>query len=112
MVCAAVAVSVSASHVEKVEQVSIRPFWLDNAPELVDIVHIIEQTIQELQSQGTIVTEEGDMYNQPQWIVEGMFSRNFKYQESLGERRAIEMAHHISFSSRNLLIKELGISVK
>lgn len=112
MVCAAVAVSVSASHIEKVEQISIRPFWLEAAPEIVDIVHIIEETIQELQSEGTIVTEQGDMYNQPQWLVEGMFSRGFKYQESLGERRAIELAHHISFSSRNLLLKELKISAE
>jgi hypothetical protein len=49
------------------------------------------------------------MYNQPLWVPESMFSQAFKYQESMAERRAIELAHHISLSARNLLIKELNI---
>jgi hypothetical protein len=55
------------------------------------------------------VAEKGDMYNKPLWMPESMFSRAFKYQESIAERRAIELVHHISLSARNLLINELQI---
>ena len=55
------------------------------------------------------MTEKEDMYNEPQWVPDSMFSLKFKYQESMGERRAIELAHHISLSARNLLLTELNI---
>ncbi|MFP4654796.1 MAG: DUF2209 domain-containing protein [Methanohalobium sp.] len=110
MVCAAVAVVSSADHVEKVNQVKIKPFWMDTAPQVTDVVRIIEETVKEIEVEGTIITEKGDMYNKPEWVVTSMFSRNFKYQESLSERLAIEIAHHISLSARNLLIEELNIS--
>lgn len=109
MVCAAVALTVSADHLEKVKQVKILPIWLKRAPGLLDIVQLIEDTANQLSFEGTIVAEKGDMYNQPLWVPESMFSRVFKYQESMAERRAIELAHHISLSARNLLIKELNI---
>lgn len=110
MVCAAVSVVSSADHVEKVNQVKIKPFWMDSAPQVTDVVRIIEDTVKEIKYDGTIVAEKGDMYNKPEWVATSMFSRNFKYQESLSERLAIEMAHHISLSARNLLIQELDIS--
>ncbi|KKG11238.1 MULTISPECIES: DUF2209 domain-containing protein [unclassified Methanosarcina] len=109
MVCAAAALTVSADHIEKVKQVKILPFWLKRAPGLLDVVQLIEDTANQLSFEGTIVTEKGDMYNQPPWVPESMFSRAFKYQESIAERRAIELAHHISLSARNLLLKELNI---
>ena len=109
MVCAAAALTVSADHIEKVKQVKILPVWLNKAPVLLDVVQLIENTADQLSFEGTIVAEKGDMYNQPLWVPESMFSGAFKYQESLAERRAIELAHHISLSARNLLIKELVI---
>ncbi|NLO30704.1 MAG: DUF2209 domain-containing protein, partial [Methanosarcina mazei] len=109
MVCAAAALTVSADHIEKVKQVKILPVWLKKAPGLLDIVQLIEDTTDQLSFEGTIVAEKGDMYNQPLWVPESMFSQAFKYQESMAERRAIELAHHISLSARNLLIKELNI---
>lgn len=108
MVCAAVAVNVSASHIESVSQIAIKPFLTASAPSVVDVVSIIETTVAEISYPGTIVVEHGDMYNQPEWLSKNMFSRDFKYQESLSERLAIEFAHHVSLSSRNLLMKELG----
>jgi len=106
MVCAAVAVTVSADHIEKINQIAIKPFRMESAPEVTDIARIIEDTAKEIEFEGMIVTEQGEMYNRPQWIAASMFSRDFKYQESLGERRAIELAHHVSLSARNVLIKE------
>jgi hypothetical protein len=70
------------------------------------VVKMIEETVAGLDFTGTIVTEAGDMYNKPQWLINSMFREDFKYQESLSERRCIEIAHHVSLSSRNLLLKE------
>jgi hypothetical protein len=109
MVCAAVALTVSANHTEKVKQIKIQPLWLKRDPSLLDIVQLIEDTSDQLSFEGTIVTEKGDMYNRPIWVLESMFSKPFKFQESIAERRGIELAHHISLSARNLLINELKI---
>lgn len=109
MVCAAVAASITADHVEKVNQIAIRSFRSRSAPDIPYVVKMIEDTVSELRFSGTIVTEAGDMYNKPQWLIDSMFSDDFKYQESLSERRCIEIAHHVSLSSRKLLLKELGI---
>jgi hypothetical protein len=106
MVCAAVAASVTADHVEKVNQINIRVFKNKDAPDIPMVVKMIEETVAGLNFSGTIVTEAGDMYNKPQWIINNMFREDFKYQESLSERRCIEIAHHVSLSSRNLLLKE------
>lgn len=110
MVCAAVSVTVSSDHIEKINQITIIPFWMDSAPEITDIVQIIEDTVRQIEFKGTIIAEQGDLYNRPEKIAASMFSRDFKYQESLGERRAIELAHHVSLSARNVLIKKDGIS--
>lgn len=109
MVCAAAALKVSASHIEKVKQIKIQSFWIKRDPTLLDIVQLIEDTADQLSFEGTIVAERGDIYNKPLWVPEVMFCRAFKYQESIAERRAIELVHHISLSVRNLLINKLEI---
>ncbi|TQD27586.1 DUF2209 domain-containing protein [Methanolobus vulcani] len=109
MVCAAVAASVTADHIEKVNQIVLRSFRSKSAPDVPFVVKMVETTVSELQFGGTIVTEAGDFYNKPQWLINSMFTQDIKYQESLSERRCIEIAHHASLSSRKLLLKELGI---
>jgi hypothetical protein len=109
MVCAAVAASVTADHIEKINQITLRSFRSKSAPDVQFVVKMVETTVSELKSDGTIVTEAGDFYNKPQWLIDSMFTRDFKYQESLSERRCIEIAHHASLSSRKLLLKELDI---
>jgi hypothetical protein len=109
MVCAAVAASVTADHLEKINQVSIRSFRSESAPDVSAVVSIMEETVAEIRFGGTIITEPGDMYNKPQWLIDSMFSGNFKYEESLSERLCMQLAHHISLSARRLLLKELEI---
>jgi hypothetical protein len=109
MVCAAVAASVTADHLEKIKQVSIRSFRSESAPDVSAVVSIMEETVAEIRFGGTIITEPGDMYNKPQWLIDSMFSGNFKYEESLSERLCMQLAHHISISARRLLLKELEI---
>ncbi|MEZ5335504.1 MAG: DUF2209 domain-containing protein, partial [Methanolobus sp.] len=109
MVCAAVAASVTADHLEKVHQIAIRSFRNNSAPDVQYVIKMVEDTVSELKFKGTIVMEAGDMYNKPQWLISSMFVQDFKYQESLSERRCIEIAHHVSLSSRKLLLKGLDI---
>ncbi|TGC11392.1 DUF2209 domain-containing protein [Methanolobus halotolerans] len=109
MVCAAVAASVTADHVEKVKQINIRYFRKNSAPDVQMVVSMMEDTVSEMNFDGTVITEPGDMYNRPQWLIDSMFTMDFKYEESLSERRCMEIAHHVSLSARKLLLKELDI---
>ncbi|RXG34671.1 DUF2209 domain-containing protein [Methanohalophilus sp. WG1-DM] len=103
MVCAAVSLSVSGGHVKQIHGVNIKPFVSDNPPEVVDVVQMIERTVEGMGGV-IIVAEEGDLFNQPEWLSNSMFTASFKYPESLSERMGVEIAHHISLSSRNLLL--------
>lgn len=109
MVCAAVAASVTADHLEKVKQISVRSFRSSSPPDVQYVIKMVEDTISEIKFEGAIVMEAGDLYNKPCWLIDSMFAHDFKYQESLSERRCIEIAHHVSLSSRKLLLKELGL---
>lgn len=52
---------------------------------------------------GVLVSERGEFYGYPEWRVEAALGRKFKYAESIGERRAIEVAHHVSLAVHRLL---------
>ena len=52
---------------------------------------------------GVLVCERGEFYGSPAWQVEAALGRKFKYAESIGERRAIEVAHHASLAVHRLL---------
>ncbi len=106
MVCAAVAASVTPNRIEKVNQVNIRSFRSVKPPDINMVVEMMETTISELDHGGTIVTEPGDMFNKPLWLVRSMFTVDFKYEESLGERLCMEFAHHVSISARRFLLRE------
>jgi len=49
------------------------------------------------------VTEPGEFYNYPGWRVEAILGRKFKYAESVGERKAIDVAHHVSLAVHRML---------
>jgi hypothetical protein len=53
--------------------------------------------------EGVLVTERGEFYGLPDLRVEAELGRKFKYAESIGERRAIEVAHHVSLAVHRLL---------
>ncbi|RQD79896.1 DUF2209 domain-containing protein [Methanosalsum natronophilum] len=106
LVCAAVAVSISPNHIERVHHVNTKYFVREKSLEIMDVVHLMEETVNNIDTWGTIVAEMGDLYNKPVDMVSKMFNRNFKYQESISERLAIQFAHHISHSSRKLLLNK------
>ncbi len=103
MVCAAVSARISPECVEKIYHVRLKPCVTETL-DLNIIVDLISVTSQCLR--GTVIAEKGDMYNLDAWKVNSILGRSFKYPESLGERNAVELAHHISFAGRELIIEQ------
>ena len=99
LVCAAVSATISPFSVQRIEDMRIL------AQESEDIsVDVIVEVIQKAAArfEGIIVTE-GEFYNYPEWRVEAILGRKFKYGESAGERKEIEIAHYASLAASRLL---------
>jgi Uncharacterized protein conserved in archaea len=111
MVCAAVSLEITPASLEKINEINTESFLFQKSAELVDIVRIIENTAAKIKSKGTIVVERGDLFNTDEQLIQSMFSQEIRYQESIGDRKAIELAHHVSLSTRNLLLKETGQNI-
>ena len=103
MVCAVVSARISPECIEKIYAVRLRP-KVTEALNLNEVVDLISESI--LCLPGTVVAEKGDLYNLDAWKVESILGRGFKHPESLGERIAIELAHHISLAGRKLVIED------
>lgn len=102
-VCVAISAMVSPLNVQRIEDMRI----IRESPEKVDIdavIDIIEKACTGYE--GVVIAERGDLYNYPEWRAEAMLGRKIKYAESIGERKAIEMAHHVSLAVHRML-KEL-----
>ncbi len=103
MVCCAVSARISPEYIEKVNFVRLVPEIAD-AINLSTITDLIQSSIINLP--GVVVAEQGDLYNVDAWRISSILGREVKYPESLGERSALEMAHHVSLAGRKLLRSE------
>jgi hypothetical protein len=101
MVCAVVSARISPNFIEKIHSVRLVP-RVARALDLIVVSDFIGDACMCLP--GTIVAESGDFYNQEIWRVKSILGRDFKYPETIAERTAIEMAHHISVAGRKLII--------
>jgi hypothetical protein len=101
MVCAVVSARVSPNFIEKINSVRLTPREA-GALDLNVVADFICEACMCLP--GTIVAESGDFYNQEIWRVRSILGRDFIYPETIAERTAIEMAHHISVAGRRLII--------
>lgn len=99
-VCVAVSALVSPLNVQRIEDMRI----VRETPETVDIDTVVDIINKACTGyDGVIIAEAGDLYNYPEWRAEAMLGRKLKYAESIGERKAIETAHHISLAVHRLL---------
>lgn len=108
MVCAAVAVTITPGGLSEVTGASAEAFVQRQAPDARDVVRMIEKTVLGLKKEanrGVIILERGDMFNMDERECRAMFTRDVRYQSSIGERRAIDIAHHMSLSTHHLLNK-------
>ncbi|HEY3422358.1 MAG TPA: DUF2209 family protein [Methanocellaceae archaeon] len=99
LVCAAVYATISPFTVQRIEDMKIVKQEPDDISVEV-IAGIIQKTAARFE--GILVTE-GEFYNYPEWRVEAIMGRKFKYAESVGERKALEIAHHVSLAAHRLL---------
>jgi hypothetical protein len=102
MVCASVAARISPEGVEGIRRMRLVPLVAESV-DLEVVIGLVEESIRGLS--GVVLAERGDLYNLARWRVESILGREFKYPESRGERRAMEVAHHASFAGRRLVLK-------
>jgi hypothetical protein len=101
MVCAVVSARISPNFIEKIYSVRQIP----RVTKMLDINIILDFLSEACMClPGTIVAESGDLYNMEIWRVKSILGRDFKYPETIAERTAVEMAHHISVAGRRLII--------
>ena len=112
MVCAAVSLEITPTSVEKINEINTEAFLMQKSPELADVVGMIEKTVEKIKKKGPVVIERGDLFNMDETLSKSMFTREIRYLESIGDRKAIEFAHHVSLSTRNLLLRETGIDIR
>ncbi|MDR2944095.1 MAG: DUF2209 domain-containing protein [Methanosarcinales archaeon] len=111
MVCAAASLEITPASLEKVNEITSDAFLFGKPPELPDIVRIIETTTSKIKKKGPLITERGELFNLDENLSKALFSQEIRYQESIGERKAIELVHYVSLSTRNLLLRETGMNI-
>ena len=100
LVCVALAAELSPLNIQRIDDMKVVRRTEDDVSFEV-IASIISAT--SARFEGVLVTERGEFYGFPEWRVEAALGRKFKYAESIGERRAIEVAHHVSLAVHRLL---------
>jgi hypothetical protein len=102
MVSASVAARISPEGIERTRRIRLVPRVADSV-DMVVVIDLMEESVRGLN--GVVLAERGDLYNLERWRVESILGRGFKYPESRGERRAMELAHHASFAGRRLALR-------
>jgi len=115
MVCAAVAVELKADAVDAVESMEFDVLDTEREPTFEVVVDNVSRAVSRVGADlgpdgATVVAEEGEFYNRPDWIVEGALGTEFKYVETIGERKAVDIAHHAAYAARNLTLRNEGKS--
>jgi hypothetical protein len=100
LVCVAVSATLSPFDIEKIDDMKISREIADDVS-TDTIADLVKRTCARFR--GPIITEPGEFYNYPEWRVEAILGRKFKYAESVGERKAIEVAHHVSLAAHRML---------
>ena len=97
MVSASVEARISPEGIERARGMRLVPL-VAGSVDMEVVIGLIEESV--LGLSGVVIAERGDLYNLARWRVESILGREFKYPESRGERRAMELAHHASFAGR------------
>jgi hypothetical protein len=100
LVCVALSAELSPLNIQRIDDMKIVRRLADDVS-FGEIAGIIGSA--SARFEGILVTERGEFYGYPEWRVEAALGRKFKYAESIGERRAIEVAHHVSLAVHRLL---------
>lgn len=104
MVAAAVAASVGSNRIERISGIGYG--ISQQSPTLEHTTSSINAAVGDLPEPpaGPIVAERGEFYDEPVQSVGVRFGTDFKYVESIAERKAVNTAHHAAYAARNLLL--------
>lgn len=108
MVAAAVAAKVDSARLRQVEGFG---FAISREePSLKNTLSVITDATDELPTapSGPIVAERGEFYEEPAWSIASSLpgDTEFKYVETIAERRTVDTAHHAAYALRSLLLTE------
>ena len=102
MVSASVAARISPEGIERTRRIRLVPRVADSV-DMEVVIDLMEESVRGLN--GVVLAERGDLYNLERWRVESILGRGFKYPESRGEGRAMELAHLAFFAGRRLALR-------
>lgn len=102
MVCSAVEVELTAHSIDSVEGMDFEVRDTERKPSFEVVAETIQSAAAGL-GDVVVVSEEGEFYGKPEWVVEGALESEFKYVESIGERKAVDLAHHAAYAARKLV---------
>ncbi|MFW5929258.1 MAG: DUF2209 family protein [Halobacteriota archaeon] len=103
MVCAAVTVELTADAVDSVDAVEYSVRDTDANPSFEVVADTVRDAVR---GDAVVVSEAGEFYGRPAWIVEGALGNEFKYAETIAERKAVEIAHHAAYAGRKLVMSQ------
>lgn len=104
MVCAAVDADVDATAIEDVGGLNFAHRDTASDPSFDVVTDLAADAVAGLDDPGVAVAERGEFYDEAAFVVEGSLRHEFKYVESIGERKAVETAHHAAYAARNLML--------
>ncbi len=104
MVAAAVAARVGSNRIREVRGIGFATSRAD--PALEHLLSVVEGALGALPEPpaGPVVAERGEFYEEPARVIGAAFGPEFKYVESVAERRTVEIAHHAAYAARTLIL--------
>ncbi|ENN96705.1 hypothetical protein J422_00636 [Methanocaldococcus villosus KIN24-T80] len=105
-VYAGVLLEIEADRIVHVEKIDV----LIKKEESQKLRDILKETIELINKIGGefeyILCEKGEFFNLPKEQVSSILKRHVIYPRTRGEKEAINIAHHVSYSVRKLLLNE------
>lgn len=104
MVGAAVAARVGSNRIDRIDGIGFQTSH--GEPTLENALTVIRDALGDLPEppQGPVVAERGEFYGEPETNVSLGVDAEFKYVESIAERKTVDIAHHAAYAARNLLL--------
>jgi len=104
MVAGAVAARVGSARLRSIDGMGFATSR--DEPTLRGTTGVVSGALRELPAApgGPIVAERGEFYEEPAIKVASLLDAEFKYVETIAERRVVEAAHHAAYATRSLLL--------
>lgn len=106
MVAAAVAATVDSNRLRGIDGIGFGTSRRE--PSLSNTIRVVTKAIDQLPEppRGPVIAERGEFYDEPAWTITSSLAPDleFKYVESIAERRTVEAAHHAAYAARSLIL--------